>query len=150
MKGTVRCLLIVVLMITAGAGCGHRLPLVPVTGVVVIGTKPVAGAEVSFLSEAPGERPAVGRTDAAGRFDLKTYWPASKKELVGASPGLYRVVISQLSWPNLIEKPPGESRVLKPPVPTNNLPERYSKASTSGLSAEVRQGEVNDFTFTLE
>lgn len=149
MKHTVRYLLIVVLTIL-GVGCGQRLPLVPVTGVVVIGTLPVAGAEVSFLSEAPGERPAVGRTDAAGRFRLKTYWPASKKELDGASPGLYRVVVSQLLWPNLIEKLPGESRVLKSPVPTNNLPERYSKASTSGLSAEVRQGEVNDFTFTLE
>ncbi len=143
-------LLCVAVLIIAACGCWQRLPLVPVTGVVVSGTTAVEGAEVVFLSDKPGNPPAAGKTDAAGRFRLKTYWHARKKELDGASPGAYRVVVSKVSWPPLGNSMSGEPKSLNPPAATNVLAERYRSANTSGLSAEVRHGEVNDFTFTLE
>ena len=138
-----------VLLITAG-GCGQRPPLVPVTGVVVMGTTAVEGAAVSFLSDASGGLPATGTTDAAGRFRLKTYWRSTKKECDGAATGEYRVVISRLTWPDLGGGSSEKSRVLKVPEPINDLPERYNSTSTSGLVAEVGSDSKNDFTFVLE
>jgi hypothetical protein len=143
-------LLCVVVLIIAVCGCGQRLPLVPVTGVIVSGTTAVEGAQVVFLNDAPGKLPATGMTDAAGRFRLQTYWHAQKKELDGASPGAYRVVVSKVSWPPLGNSTSRDARTLTPPTPTNSLAKRYADAGTSGLSAEVRHGAVNDFTFTLE
>lgn len=143
------CSFVAMLIVLAG-GCGQRVPLVPVTGVVVVGTVPVEGAEVTFLNDAPGQPPASATTDGAGRFRMKTYWPSKKQEVDGASPGTYRVVVSKVSWPQLGTSTSRDLKSLNPPAATNVLPERYRNANTSGLSAEVRQGEANDFTFTLE
>lgn len=143
-------LLLIGMLIIAACGCGQRPPLVPVTGVIVCGTTATEGAEVVFLSDSPGKPPAVGKTDAAGRFRLKTYWHSRKKELDGAPPGAYRVVVSKLSWPDLANLTSRDAKTLTPPAATNSLPKRYSDAGTSGLSAEVRPDAANDFTFTLE
>jgi hypothetical protein len=150
----VRCL-IVALMIIPAAGCGQRSPLVPVTGVVLLGTHPVEGASVTFLSDVAGALPAAGTTDADGRFRLKTYLRSTKKDHDGAAVGAYRVVIAKLSWPNLGGTPSGgtpsgKARVSTVPTPKNDLPERYNSDSTSGFVAEVRSGSVNDFTFVIE
>lgn len=141
---------LVVMLFASAVGCGQRAPLVPVTGVVVSGTTAVEGAQVVFLSDTPGKLPATGMTDAAGRFRLQTYWHARKRELDGASPGGYHVVVSKISWPPLGNSTSRDAKTLNPPAATNSLPKRYADADTSGLSAEVRQGGVNDFTFTLE
>jgi hypothetical protein len=146
----VRRFFVVAILIIPAQGCGQRPPLVPVGGVVLIGTNPVEGASVSFLSDVAGALPATGTTDAAGRFRLKTYWRSAKREIDGAATGAYRVVISKLTWPDLGGASPAESRALKVPAPMNDLPERYNSAATSGLLAEVRSGSVNDFTFVLE
>lgn len=143
-------LLFIGMLIIAACGCGKRPSLVPVTGVIISGTTAVEGAEVVFLSDSPGKLPAAGKTDAAGRFRLKTYWHSRKKELDGASPGAYRIVVSKLSWPALANSTSRDAKALNPPAATNSLPKQYSDAGTSGLSAEVLPGTVNDFTFTLE
>ena len=82
------------------AGCGEpedasvddllaRLDsLVPVTGVVTAGGKPVEGVVVTFLSDGWGT--AHGETDEEGRFTLTT---ASRP---GALVGTYKVVLSLL------------------------------------------------------
>lgn len=149
MKSVQGLFVVTVLVMTAG-GCGQRPPLVPVAGVVVHGTAPVPGASVCFLSDVPGGLPAAGKTDAAGRFHLKTYWRPSKKELDGAAVGAYRVIISRHSWPDPGDTLDRATKVLKMPVPSNDLPERFNSESTSGLVADVRSGSANDFTFVLE
>ena len=73
-------------------GCGEKPAsgTVPVTGLVMLDDKPVAGATVSFSPDAKGGRAAVGTTDASGRYTLTTKKPGD-----GAMPGAYTVMITK-------------------------------------------------------
>jgi hypothetical protein len=95
MKPSVRrCLLIFVAgWVAIGLGCGKPgLKLVPVSGVVVNGTKPVGRAAISFAADVSqgGETlDAFGSLDEQGRFDLQTVSGGK-----GAPAGRYKVVIA--------------------------------------------------------
>src|SRR5947207_5917383 len=56
------------------AGCGNSSDIeqtVPVSGIVTYQGRPLEGYQVTFIPE-DGHRPAVGVTDAAGKFTLGT------------------------------------------------------------------------------
>jgi len=57
-----------------GAGVEGRPDLVPVTGTVMYGGNPLAGATVSFWTE-KAPRPATGITNAEGKFSLSMFDP---------------------------------------------------------------------------
>jgi hypothetical protein len=111
-------------------GCGGGLALVPVSGVVTLDGKPVADAGVLFAPVAGGP-PATGGTDANGAFELRT------NNRPGAVVGKHRVTVIKR-----------ETLGLGPLGPTSpkgiqviwHVPERYSKAETSGLQLTVERG----------
>ena len=58
-------------MLLVASGCGGNT--VPVSGVVTLDGKPVEGAAVSFTPEkSDGVGGSYGKTDAQGRYSLKT------------------------------------------------------------------------------
>ena len=73
-----------------GAGHGE----VPVSGQVTYDGEPVAGLQITFqpiAKDASGFGPgSFGRTDAQGRFSMRTVWP----DAPGAIPGKHRVQLS--------------------------------------------------------
>jgi hypothetical protein len=86
-------LVFLALGIAAGWGCGKPGPkLVPVSGVVVNGTRPVSRAAISFAADTSqgGETlDAYGSLDGEGHFTLQTV-----SRGMGAPPGRYKVVIT--------------------------------------------------------
>lgn len=132
-----------------------------VTGTVTFKGKPVAGAIVTFAPKAPPARAAAGTTDASGRFRLTTLTPGD-----GAMAGSYSVTVTKVTRPTGL---PAESGAIPPEAEAalrkakeeakktegteeskDLLPEKYKGAATSGLTAEVKAGQKNDFTFDLK
>ncbi len=119
------------------SGCGKSRPTpVEVTGSVTFRGQPVQNALVNFIPK--DLRPASGRTDAQGRFELMTYEPGD-----GAIVAEHSVLISKF-----VEKPRSNP---KSPYPesVSVLPVRYSRATTTDLTAQVTADGANDFTFDL-
>src|SRR5262249_22414335 len=79
--------------VATGFGCGKPGPkLVPVSGIIVNGDKPVAGAAVQFaadISQGSETLDAYGATNGEGRFTLKTVSHGK-----GAMAGRYKVIIT--------------------------------------------------------
>jgi hypothetical protein len=79
------------------AGCGQGLPVVPVSGVVLLDGSPLANASITTqpigiktLNPGPG---SFGRTDAEGRFELELVTPAIRGAIIGE----HRVMIQPAS-----------------------------------------------------
>ena len=97
---------------------------VAVSGIITLDGAPLHGAIVWFYPMEPGGRSAAaGRTDATGRFSLKTL-RKNRYAISGALPGYYTVTVA------------GES------------PTYYSGRRTSPLTAKVGDGP-NVFAFDL-
>ena len=117
------------LVATAGlSGCGEAGPeipdLVPATGVVTKGGKPISDAIVTFWPEKGGQ--SVGNTDAEGRFELK-YMGTTP----GAVIGKHTIKISKMS---------GEAG-------DELIPRQFNDASK--LSKEVTKPGPNEFKFEI-
>ena len=144
------------LIAAQAAGCGagedsvdDRLAkldnLVPASGVVKVGGKPLAGVVVTFLPE--DWAPAHGETDEEGRFTLET---AARP---GVIPGRYKVSMSYLVA--------ADGRVLgleerggfvpDPAVATavEKMPADYTSFEKTPLSAEVPAGG-GEFPFEVD
>lgn len=132
----------IIVLIIAGVaslhGCGSRNPAThAVTGTVSYQGKLVEGAGVMFMPSSG--RPASGRTDAQGRFTLRTY-----KDGDGAIVGENVVSISKMiPVPGDDAKDPMLKRM------SSVLPTRYATPTTSPLKATVSAAGPNDFTFEL-
>jgi hypothetical protein len=126
-------------------GCSHEGPkIVPVSGVVTLNGKPLAGATVTFSPIAkPGEVNAgdgsSGKTNADGEYTLTT-----SRGVPGAQVGKHRVGISALSQQagSSDERPPRGGWPIK-----DKIPARYSGDST--LTFEVAPSGPNKADFTL-
>lgn len=95
-----------------------------------------------------GGYPAAAVTDSGGKFSLKTYWNPSGKELEGASPGSYVVTVTKVEVPTQdeLDRAIADCRA---PKRKHLVPEKYSKAKTSGLNYEVKKGS-HHFDIVLE
>jgi hypothetical protein len=127
-------------IVLAGCGSSGGAPTSKVTGVVTYKGTPVADAGVTFTPEKG--RPASGITDAAGKFTLSTF---AKDD--GAVPGLHKVAVT----PNAsqIEPMPGTPEAAAAAVGKPPFPKRYNNPETSALTADVKDGEDNNFTFDM-
>ncbi len=145
-----------------GGGGAERPKTVKVTGKVQYKGLPVAGASVVFLGDG-SSTPALGRTDADGRFELTTFEPGD-----GAIPGTHKVTVSKI----VASKSPGstatgvasmeeaakKARDRGDPTQTQSLdaaamsllPEKYSQAATTDLSFEVKASGTNDIPIELK
>jgi len=147
------------------AGCGGgELDVVPATGTVTLDGQPVEGATVTFVPQDADGRTATGTTDQSGKFVLQT---AGAGE--GALPGKYKVTVSKVAvgaaagteatteeqgMQQVMQQMQGArdpaAQLSKPLQEQDQLPARYKSADTSGLEAEVKAGEDNNFTFDLK
>src|SRR5262245_43119948 len=117
----------------AALGCGKGGPkLVPVSGVVVNGAKPVPAAMVQFSSDVAGSGKeeafdAYGHTDEQGHFTLRTqtYGP-------GAALGRYKVVITCYDGPG-----------------AGLIPRQFTDRGTTTLNVEVKEGGLQDLKLDL-
>lgn len=127
-------LLASLLFLSLTVGCGPpTLKLVPVSGVVTLNGKPVEGAAVMFSPQAGG-RPAIGLTDAAGRFQLTTV-----KTNDGALEGTHVIAVTKLETTGVEADADGLSTPLTSEVrQVWHVPKKYSAPATSGLTAEVK------------
>lgn len=124
-------------MLITAVGCGGsgNPETVPVSGLVTFNGQPVSDAAVTFYPE--GGRPASGRTDAEGIYQLTTFTPND-----GAIPGSHRVAILKASTPpgNSPEELEAVERV---------IPEKYANEASSGLTATVNVDQETPIDFNL-
>lgn len=132
--------LMVSLLVLVGCGKPEGEKTFQVTGTVTYQGNPVEGASVGFIPEKG--RPAVGKTDAAGRFELSTFSPRD-----GAIAGSHKVVIGPAPS-DQPEPMPGEPGYKEPEVKPQ-FPVRYSEAATTPLRVEVTPGKTNQFSFEM-
>jgi len=145
------------LLVVAVGGCsGSDAPSVaPVTGIVTLKGAPMAEAQVTFV---PEKGPvAMGMTDLEGKFKLKT------GSMEGAVVGSGNVSVTAsagggdggpLSKPMSPEDMQAMqiAGTLEPAMQEQNkslIPEKYTRADSSGLSFEVKKGEENNWTVEL-
>ncbi len=124
-------LLIAALFSAVFSGCGSN-NVARVEGTVRYEGKPLEQGRVSFYP--PKGRPAFGDIQQ-GRFVLTTFTPGD-----GALAGNHRVTIH-------CDKPTDPNDAFSDRVPM--IPERYFHPDTSGITAEVKVGERNQFDFEL-
>jgi hypothetical protein len=117
------------------AGCGpseppgpKQLPTVPAAGTVTYNGQPLANATISCQS-VDGEAAASGKSDASGKFALKSYGDKD-----GAPAGSYKVSVSvsavqEIEPGVLAPEPPGG---FKSPIPA-----KFGNVAESGLTLEV-------------
>jgi hypothetical protein len=129
-----------ILIVTTGCGTPK---LLPVSGVVTLDGKPIADAGVLFCPVDRGP-PASGTTDANGQFQLATI------NNLGVAPGRYGVTITKKE---VIGQDFGQDIAKFVLVPKQVqvkwiIPQKFSKAETSGLNAVVGPDQ-NEFAFSL-
>lgn len=128
----------------SGCGGGSGLKLEKVSGVVTFDGQPLTKGNVQFTPDgSKGTRGpmATGAIGSDGKFTLTTTTPGD-----GAQVGCYKVSVN--CWE---EEAPFDPKNPKPSAPAKSLiPERYTDDNASGLTAEVKAGAKNEFTFELK
>lgn len=123
-----------------GCSDGTQMDTAPVQGTVIYNGKPLPYGTVSFQPDAG--LPAIGTIQSDGSFTLTTYSNGD-----GATTGSHKVAVIAT------EADAGTTPPVDPnaemPAPKFVIPAKYTSYSTSGLTAEVVEGERNVFTFTI-
>lgn len=128
------CVVFAVAAVLSGCDRSDRPPMSKVSGIICFQGRPLAQAKVSFIPEDKHLRPAMGTTDAQGRFTLTTYEPGD-----GAVTGLHRIsVLARGPFTGTIPSHLGaayaeEQEEKGPPL----IPVSYFNPETSGLSEHV-------------
>lgn len=119
-----------------------RPKVYPVTGIVTLAGQPVEKAVVIFVGS--DGVTARGTTDTSGEFALTTF-----DQEDGAVAGTQQVSILKEE----ANYDPNQLKIGEAP-PTvkadrNALPQKYADPKTSGLTADVKDGQENHFSFAL-
>ena len=128
----------------------QRPQVYPATGIVLYQKNPVAGATVMFESsnadtKAGGGLVAIGYTDAAGTFRMKTY-----KEYEGVVAGPHRVSVTKVEYAPAPRPAGADPDIDIPPIPTSVLPAKYKDFTSSGLTTTVTAEGPNQVRLELE
>lgn len=153
--------LLLVLMACVGCGGGaaaaqKRLPVHAVTGTIQFNTQPVEGALVSLHPDDQTKPGGFGKTDAQGKFVIRTYADGP----AGAPAGDYILTVQKTANEGTTEKKSGadmfkemeqkaqSGQHWKDTPPTSLIPEKYAKTATSGIKVTVtdagKTGELYD------
>jgi hypothetical protein len=148
-------------MVVALAGCGGvGVDTVPVGGVVMLDGSPVEGASVTFLSdETSGTRVATGKTDASGKFTLKTI--VGEQSADGAVQGTHKIMVAKTQSDGdegvrqagetdqeMVARMAGVAVNTSEVKQTYIIAKKYSMPENSGLTATI--GPSGDTNITLE
>lgn len=124
-------------LLGCGSGRDANLPsLVPLSGTVTWGGRPLTGAVITFTPVgATRGTGSTGRTSPEGKYTLKARGGGA-----GAVAGQYKVVISKLVLPDGSDFP-ADSPVGPMDSPAREvLPSRYSDPERTKLTARVPEG----------
>jgi len=128
--GLVLCL---VALLGCGGGDSVDISLHPVTGTVLADGQPLPNAAVTFSPYgAQVGRPAYGRTDEAGKYEL-----AFVDGRPGCPPGNYIVTISKFAQPDGSAFPASMPPEEQTAVGVEHVPPQYSDPTKTKLLAEV-------------
>jgi hypothetical protein len=133
-------------LVVLALGCGQSKKLAPVSGVVKLNGKPLAGAIVGFEPEVndngPLQAPTTsgGKTDENGAYTLET--TTGEK---GALVGKHKVKISLYKTQ---QDPESDSRKRSGPMQVDKLPTRYN--TKSELTIDVPPEGKTDANFDLK
>lgn len=146
-----RRLVVVVMVMLAAVGCGKAAPkLHPATGTVTLDGKPLADATVSFVPASGA--PSDGKTDDSGKYTIMT------SGRPGLPAGACKVTVSKFTsageMPAMAPSPDDMRKMYekkkKGDVEKGEVPAKYGRADTSGLSADVTSDAAkNVFNFEL-
>ena len=150
-----RCLTVlsVALLVLVGCGRSDRPPMATASGIVKLDGVPVEGATVTFIP-VEGGRPGSGRTDAEGRYTIKTF-----EDVDGGIVGDHKVSVMKISGDGAYAlegaAPPsndasgeddgsdGLSQIGAPGTSEKNMepiydvPQRYMNSEESGLTLTI-------------
>ena len=122
-------------------GCGGP---VNVEGKVVMGGKPLTGAQILFVPVAGGLE-AGDVTDEEGKFQVKN------PQKLGIVPGEYRVTLSKKDYPPGMKRPgPHEMTMALTAKMKETLPARYTAQDKTPLRVTVPRGGKNDVVLEIE
>ena len=154
-----KCLsLLIILSLFAYVGCGSGDPdvgQVPVKVIIKVDGDPMEEVAVTFVDGAGNY--SLGRTDQQGVAQMRSNVSKDNKtiEVKGVLPGDYQVSAFKTTTIYKMDSDTGE-RAFDPVTRDfiidsliHHVPERYSSRSSSGLTASVKKGEPNEFTFEL-
>lgn len=126
----------IVALVSVGCGDG-RMQLGKVSGVVTVDGKPLAKGQIVFVTDT---RRAFGSIEDGKIVDVTTYQAND-----GVALGTHQVAIRpKVDESAMMSMPAGKS----PFSSDNSVPEKYHKASSSGLTAEIKRGD-NELEFDL-
>lgn len=131
-------------LLTALAGCGDKLEVTEVTGVVTLKGEPLEFIHVEFWPDV-GPR-SFGKTDASGKFTLQT----DDRTQSGAVPGTHKVSLKD-TWhtrDDYISE--GGDWVDMSAGKKARISSKYFDAIQSPLSVTVKPGEPNNFEFEVD
>jgi hypothetical protein len=161
-------LLTICATLVLGCSKGPGVQTYPVSGTVKYKGAPVAGVQVAFTSPSQA-KPAVGTTDAQGKFQLTTFAPND-----GAPAGSYTVTVAKPKasssgntemtvktasggiqpsddYAKFMKGAAKKSAAKAESVEEGGVPEKYASPGSSDLKAEVTKGGPNDkFDFDLK
>lgn len=126
-------------------GCDSPEPRFSVTGKVTMNGSPLKEGTISFENQAKGIA-LSGQIRDDGTYQLSSY------KGKGLPAGSYKISISPAGRLQSAEDIPLVGKNPKPPkdVSKSLIPEKYRNASTSGLTAEVREGTNPPFEFDIK
>ena len=144
--------IIILFLVFLLPGCGKPKieGLVPVRGTVTYKDEPLEGAAVCFTPKVfqEGDRLATGKTDANGRFELRTIGER------GVLPSEYAVVVIKNEViPRSPQVDPKTGRPMPIPPQTAEvkslIPKRYGDPKTSDLSVVVNKSGLTNWRVEL-
>ena len=150
-------------MLLVSLGCGgtgsgdaqkFTAQLSPVTGMLSLDGKPLAGVMVSYVPDSQAQSEgelATGITDESGKYTLMTFIPGSgSRSADGAVPGAYKVAITKLVMPDGTPVPAETTDADAEALGAKQLlPPKYSSFESTKLTAVVK-GEPNTIDFELK
>ena len=140
----------IALLAGLAVGCsGDGPPLAPVHGRVTLDGKPLAGKTLKFVPDegTPGQG-AGATTNAEGQYTLLASRPGSTRDMPGAPPGSYRVIVTEPIFPVDLPVQSAEDTepvpAIGPPTLTKkkkqDIPAIYSNVETTPLRVTVEEG----------
>lgn len=141
------------LLCLSTTGCTKKAGLeglYPVQGKITLDGAPLEGATITFLPMEGGNRAASALSNAQGTFKVRTLLPDD-----GAAPGNYAVSVSkrvmeegkQMTQEEALEASQKGRQIIVNTKET--LPDRYTKAISSGISYTVVEGKNEELVIEL-